>query len=355
MGAPLHPFAFFFYLYMGCAENMTVHRQKRRRAEMQRGGCLWSTLLADKPRVVKLWNALSDRLFLVGDADRFSASNHANAVLGVGAFGVVLHGTDKRANSSVALKFFVGPDSQNAFHTENLIGHGTRLVKNVVHVVHGFVVEEDISCIAMELCAYSLSESIHRERSPTTLVNQLHDILEAVRDVHALGVRHFDIKSENILLSPDGTARLCDFGLASMRDIAPSPLDGGHEYVQTPGYRAPEALLVANAMSTPADMWSMGCVLFEMFSRRMPFGYDTDGCRKQVANNMRTNFMPVRTKFESACRSLGVPDKDREHLEDLLLRMLCIDQEKRITAADALQHPLFSKIEKNNHVAATEQ
>ncbi|GLI71749.1 hypothetical protein VaNZ11_017068 [Volvox africanus] len=93
----------------------------------------------------------------------------------------------------------------------------------------------------------------------------------AVRYLHKQKVLHRDIKPANVLLSSDGTIRLCDFGLArrfgTLGAVAPQQSGTGVDeltpYVQTRPYRAPEVLL-GQPYSTAADIWSLGATLAEM-------------------------------------------------------------------------------------------
>ncbi len=76
-------------------------------------------------------------------------------------------------------------------------------------------------------------------------------------------VIHRDIKSANILLSPDGVVKICDFGLA--RQLWSKPLALTPKVV-TRWYRAPEILLEDNLYSFGVDVWAVGCVIAEVLS-----------------------------------------------------------------------------------------
>src|SRR5690242_10402149 len=109
------------------------------------------------------------------------------------------------------------------------------------------------------------------------------DIGAAVADglaaAHARGIIHRDIKPENLFLTADGRVKILDFGLARVEVPAPSdsetgPYAPGHTdpgtVVGTVGYMAPEQLcgLPADARS---DLFSLGCVLYELVAGRHPF------------------------------------------------------------------------------------
>lgn len=79
---------------------------------------------------------------------------------------------------------------------------------------------------------------------------------------HSNRIFHRDLKPNNVLVSSDGTVKLADFGLARAFSLPMKTLT--HEVV-TLWYRAPEVLLGAKQYSLPVDMWSIGCILFEMY------------------------------------------------------------------------------------------
>lgn len=94
-------------------------------------------------------------------------------------------------------------------------------------------------------------------------------VLEAAAHLHAVGVVHRDIKSGNVMLAADGTAKLGDFGLAKGETLGATLTETGVA-LGTPGYMAPE--VIRGGPATPAsDLYSIGAMLFEMLTGRMPF------------------------------------------------------------------------------------
>ena len=90
----------------------------------------------------------------------------------------------------------------------------------------------------------------------------LYQMTKALKYLHTGFVIHRDLKPSNILVNSNCTVKLCDFGLvrsiSSLTETNPILTEG----VATRWYRAPEVLLGSKSYSTPADVWSFGCIIF---------------------------------------------------------------------------------------------
>ena len=92
-------------------------------------------------------------------------------------------------------------------------------------------------------------------------------IVDAVVYIHSQNIIHLDIKGDNILLTPDGICKLCDFGLA--RRIK-APLK--QSLIGTIQFMPPEVINVPEGgYGLPADVWSVGCTVVEMVGRELSF------------------------------------------------------------------------------------
>lgn len=97
------------------------------------------------------------------------------------------------------------------------------------------------------------------------------DLLAAVSYLHANGVVHRDLKSENCALDVNGTVKVIDFGLAAR--FVPGELLT--EYCGSPDYSAPEVLREVPYEGPPIDVWALGVILYDMVLGRLPFSPDT--------------------------------------------------------------------------------
>jgi len=89
----------------------------------------------------------------------------------------------------------------------------------------------------------------------------------ALAYVHARGIAHRDVKSQNVLLSPTLDVKLCDFGLARMRSEL---MTGAMQYAGTPNYMAPE-LFQNQKYTENVDVWAYGTMLWEAMLVDIPF------------------------------------------------------------------------------------
>src|SRR5512136_1768559 len=106
---------------------------------------------------------------------------------------------------------------------------------------------------------------------PAQVVEIALDLADALTRAHRLGILHRDLKPANVLLAPDGTPRLADFGLAHLS--AGSQLTQSGVLMGTVDYLSPEACQ-GEALDERGDIWAFGVLLFEMLAGRVPFGGD---------------------------------------------------------------------------------
>ncbi len=116
------------------------------------------------------------------------------------------------------------------------------------------------------------------ELSVNETVHVLHDVASALAYAHAEGVVHRDIKPENVILS-GGVAVVTDFGIAKAMDMSVAPREHAAENltslgmaIGTPAYMAPEQAAADPHVDHRADIYSFGCIAYEMLAGSSPFG-----------------------------------------------------------------------------------
>lgn len=134
--------------------------------------------------------------------------------------------------------------------------NGKRLDEDKVLIM--FLVFEYLD---QDLSSYIQNRKIRGSMESTKIREISKEILSGVDFLHTHRIIHRDLKPQNILVSKDGHIKLADFGLAKTYDFEMKLT----AVVVTLWYRAPEVLL-GLPYATPVDMWSVGCIIAELFS-----------------------------------------------------------------------------------------
>jgi serine/threonine-protein kinase len=196
--------------------------------------------------------------------------------LGRGGMGVVYQARQTKLNRLVALKMILSRAHAGAadlarFHTEaEAIAHLQH--PNIVQI-HEIGEQSGQHYIALEFVGGgSLAQKLNGTPLPPPEAAQIVMALSrAIRYAHEQGVIHRDLKPANILLTHDGTPKISDFGLAKrLAEDAGQTQTGA--VLGTPSYMAPEqAEGQTQAVGPPADVYSLGVILYEALTGRPPF------------------------------------------------------------------------------------
>jgi serine/threonine protein kinase len=198
--------------------------------------------------------------------------------IGRGAMGIVWRGRDELLDREVAIKEVRTCSLATAAETENAYLRTLREAKAAARLNHPGVVtvfdvveENGSPWIVMELVsARSLDRVIAEDGPlrPRQAARVGEALLSALACAHGAGVLHRDVKPGNVLVRPDDTAVLTDFGIATVAGD-PALTQVGMVF-GTPGFTAPER--IHGDPATPAsDLWSLGATLYMAVEGRGPF------------------------------------------------------------------------------------
>jgi len=158
---------------------------------------------------------------------------------------------------------------------------------------------------------------------PEEVLRLMRPVCQALTYAHNQGVLHRDIKPSNIMITNDGTVFLTDFGLARMVQAGESTLSQDM-MVGTPQYISPEQAQGISQLDGRTDVYSLGVVMFEMLTGRVPFNADT----------------PFATVHDHIYSPLPLPSTINPNIdpavERLLLKALAKEPEDRFASTQEL-------------------
>ena len=253
-----------------------------------------------------------------------SADFFFGRTLGEGAFARVVHAKSKATSAEFAIKIM----EKAHIKKENKVKY-VMMEKNILILVsHPLIIKfhfsfQDRGCLYMcmdlapggELLSLIIRKSsenkLHGRRDTAcdfiTSRFYLAEIVEALEYLHGLNIIHRDLKPENILIAASGHIKVTDFGTSIILSDAEAALphqpdedennnnnnnnngqvngnngerysnNSNNSFVGTQDYVSPEVLSGDQAGATRAcDLWALGCILFQLFTGRSPFGADTE-------------------------------------------------------------------------------
>jgi len=208
-------------------------------------------------------------------ADRYELGT----VLGRGGMGEVRDGLDRRLGRPVAVKLLrrdmaADPELRRRFEAEAKAAAG--LAHPNVVAVHDTGEQDGVPYIVMErLAGRTVADEVAEGPLEAARVARLaREVLAALDVAHRAGVVHRDIKPGNLLLTPDSSVKVGDFGIAKAAETQPSDLTATGQVIGTPAYLAPERL-EGRPATARSDLYSLGVVLYEALSGAKPYSGDT--------------------------------------------------------------------------------
>ncbi|XP_063648793.1 MAPK/MAK/MRK overlapping kinase isoform X11 [Pan troglodytes] len=205
-------------------------------------------------------------------------------------------------------------------------------------------------CELMDMNIYELIRGRRYPLSEKKIMHYMYQLCKSLDHIHRNGIFHRDVKPENILIKD--VLKLGDFG--SCRSVySKQPYT---EYISTRWYRAPECLLTDGFYTYKMDLWSAGCVFYEIASLQPLFpGVNELDQISKIHDVIGTPAQKTLTKFkQSRAMNFDFPFKKGSGIPllttnlspqclSLLHAMVAYDPDERIAAHQALQHPYFQE------------
>jgi serine/threonine protein kinase/Tol biopolymer transport system component len=202
-------------------------------------------------------------------------------LLGAGGMGEVYLARDLKLGRMVALKvlplhFVVDAERLGRFQRE------ARALSSLNHpnlvTIYEVGEAKGLHFIAMELVEGQTLTSLRDKLSVKELLSIVVQVAEALGAAHQAGIIHRDIKPDNVMVRPDGYAKVLDFGLVKLKEVEPVAEAANHTKLGvamgTLAYMSPEQA-AGEPVDHRTDIWSLGVLLYELATGRKPFTGET--------------------------------------------------------------------------------
>ncbi|QSB13258.1 protein kinase [Natronosporangium hydrolyticum] len=213
-------------------------------------------------------------------ADRYEVT----AAIGPGGMGEVWEGYDRRLDRRVAVKFIRRTGLLGEVDYEQAVRRFAREARVTAKLEHpGVPTVFDLGShdgetyLAMQLVIGRTLKDVIAEQGPlpgawaAAIGAQVCSVLATA---HAGSMIHRDLKPSNLMLCPDGSVKVLDFGIAALLDAVDlTRLTTTGQLLGTPAYMAPEQF-TGEELGPATDLYALGCVLYELLAGQPPFGAD---------------------------------------------------------------------------------
>jgi serine/threonine protein kinase len=256
--------------------------------------------------------------------------------LGEGGMGVVYKAEDVKLERLVALKFLRAHAMEAAEHKARFVREAkatARLDHSNICSVHEIDEANGQTFLAM---AYVEGLTVKERIAERPLkLNEALDIAaqtaQGLQAAHEKGIVHRDIKSANLMIAAQGQVKIMDFGLAQLAEQ--SKLTEKTSILGAPSYMSPEQA-VGEKTDRRTDLWSLGVVLYEMVTGRLPFGGERQeavlyGITHEEQEPVTALRADLPLELERIIRKALAKNRDERypHAEDLLVDLRSLQKE----------------------------
>ena len=253
--------------------------------------------------------------------------------LGKGGMGKVYKVHDTKIKEKIALKL-IKPEIAKDKKTIERFSNELRLARKIRHknICQMFDLgeEQGTHFITMEFVPGQDLKGLIRQSGQLavgTTINIAKQICDGLTEAHKLEVVHRDLKPSNIMIDKEGNVRIMDFGIA--RSLETKGITGAGVMIGTPEYMSPEQV-EGKEVDQRSDIYSLGIILYEMVTGRVPFEGDTPFT------------IGMKHKGETPKNPKELNTQISDDLNNVILRCLEKDEENRFQSAGEVRSELES-------------
>lgn len=247
--------------------------------------------------------------------------------LGKGGMGRIYKVHDTEIKEKVALKLLrpeIASDEKTIERFRNEVRSARKISHRNVGRMFDLGKSENTYYITMEYVEGENLKNMIRMSGQLgigTTISLAKQVCEGLAEAHKLGVVHRDLKPSNIMIDREGSVRIMDFGIA--RSLKEKGITSAGVMIGTPEYMSPEQV-EGKEVDQQTDIYSLGIILYEMLTGRVPFEGDT------------ALMVAVKHRTETPKEPKDYNEQILDDLNGLILRCLEKDKKKRYQSAGEL-------------------
>ena len=248
--------------------------------------------------------------------------------VGVGSFAVVFElSSSEPSHGRLAVKAMPRVGGSDSAKNDELFQREVRIGLSLQHPniarLHRFVELANSRFVVLDFIEGDTMAALTGEKLPVSQYRRVFSQLsQGLTHAHQQGVVHRDLKPENVMLDPNGSLKILDFGMARMRGDTSVTVTG--QFKGTPMYCAPEQIIDSKTVDVACDQFSFGLMSYQFLTGEFPYPLDS----KQPLQTLFARLQQPATRLSTVWPEVGT------QADEAMARMLSIKPEERFSSIE---------------------